>query len=64
MWDLDLRIKEQNDSLRINIDALTKIFSLVSKCSKVGLIVKDSPKIRIIPLKHLFIHSIYYCSLE
>lgn len=42
MWDLDLRIKEQNDSLRINIDALTKIFSLVSKCSKVGLIVKDS----------------------
>ncbi len=42
MWDLDLRIKEQNDSLRINIDALTKIFSLVSKCSKVGLIVNDS----------------------
>jgi hypothetical protein len=63
MWVLDLRIKEQNDRLRINFDALTIISSFVSKCLKVGLIVNDSLKIRRIPLKRLSI-LFYYCSLE
>ena len=53
---LDLWIKEQNDRLRINIDAFTKIFSFVSKCLKLGLIVNDPLQIRRIPLKRLFIH--------
>lgn len=60
---LDLWIKEQYDRLRTNIDAFTKIFSFVSKCLKLGLIVNDPLQIRRIPLKRLSIHF-YYCSSE
>jgi len=60
---LDLWIKEQYDRLRTNIDAFTKIFSFVSKCLKLGLIVNDPLQIRRIPLKRLSIRF-YYCSSE
>jgi len=60
---LDLWIKEQYDRLRTNIDAFTKIFSFVSKCLKLGLIVNDPLQIRRILLKRLSIHF-YYCSSE
>ena len=43
---LDLWIKEQNDRLRITIDAFTKIFNFVSKCLKLGLLVNDPLQIR------------------
>jgi hypothetical protein len=42
---LDLWIKEQNDRLRINIDAFTKIFSFVSKCLKLGLLLMTHSKL-------------------
>ena len=43
--DLDLWIKAQNDRLRINIDAFTKIFSFVYKCLKLGLLLMNHSKL-------------------
>ena len=60
---LDLWIKEQNDRLRMTIEAFTKIFNYLSKCLKLGLLVNDPLQIRRIPLKRLSIHF-YYCYLE
>ena len=53
---LDLGIKEQNDRLRMTIEAFTKIFNYVSKCLKLGLLVNDPLQINRIPLKRLSIH--------
>jgi len=41
----DLWIKAQNDRLRINIDAFTKIFSFVYKCLKLGLLLMNHSKL-------------------
>jgi hypothetical protein len=53
---LDLGIKEQNDRLRMTIEAFTKIFNYLSKCLKLGLLVNDPLQINRIPLKRISIH--------
>ena len=53
---LDLGIKEQNDRLRMTIEAFTKIFNYLSKCLKLGLLVNDPLQINRIPLNRISIH--------